>query len=165
MKPLLLMRAKGLSGPMFAGHHGIKGLSKATQRHTKAFPELSDSVIFEANIEDGVDGTIVAVYNDDLAIATPFNIASFIVMVNGHRVAINGVSIDPVFFDNLIIVFHPPVHKGDVVTFQYDARVDAGFTDDVQSKPINNAINPVTNNVQTELADDDFGMGFGGGYT
>jgi len=165
MKPLLLMRAKGLSGPMFADHHGVKGLSKATQRHTKAFPELSDSVIFEANIEDGVPGTIVAVYNDDLVITTPFNIAAFTVLVNGQRVAINGVSIDPVFPDNLIIEFHPPVHKGDFVTFQYDARVDPGFIDDIEHKPINYAVNGVTNLVQTELADDDFGMGFGGGYT
>jgi len=128
------------------------------------FPPLSDSVIFEANIEDGVPGTIVAVYNDDLALTTPFSTNSFRVMINGVRATIDGISIDPVFFDNLIIVFHPRVYAGDVVTFQYDARVDPGFTDDIQKKPINNVINPVTNG-ELEASANDFGGGFGGGYT
>jgi len=133
--------------------------------HHTAFPELSDSVIFEANIEDGVPGTIVAVYNDDLAITTPFKTSAFTVKVNGVRVTVDGVAVDPVFFDNLLIEFHPPAFAGDVVTFQYDARVDPGFTDDVQKKPINNVINPVTNKVLTTAGANDFGNGFGGGFT
>jgi len=142
----------------------IENTSSLILSHHMAFPELSDSVIFEANIEDGVPGTIVAVYNDDLAISTPFNILSFTVKVNGVAVVIDGVSVDPVFFDNLLIEFHPPAFAGDVVTFQYDARVDPGFIDDVQKKPINYAVNPVTNKVLTVAAADDFGEGFGGGF-
>jgi len=109
------------------------------------FPPLSDSVIFEANIEDGVPGTIVAVYNDDLSITPGIDISAFTVKVNGANVVIDGVSIDPVFFDNLLIEFHPPVVHGDFITYQYDARIDPGFMDDVENKPINNVINGVTN--------------------
>ena len=126
----------------------IENTSSLILSHHMAFPELSDSVIFEANIEDGVPGTIVAVYNDDLAVSTPFNLASFTVLVNGNKAVIDGVSIDPVFFDNLLIEFHPPVVKDDFITYQYDARVDPGFIDDVEKKPINYAVNGVTNLVQ-----------------
>lgn len=30
MKPLMMMRTSGLTGPLLAKHHGIKGLSKST---------------------------------------------------------------------------------------------------------------------------------------
>ena len=170
---ILLMRKKGLSGVVMSKHANLKHhVSKSVGAFiggAKPFPPLSDSVIFEAYIEDGADGTIVANYNDDLEIATPFNINAFKVLINGVKAIIDGVSIDPVDLDHLLIEFHPPVFKGDVVTFQYDARIDPGFTDSIESLPINNALNPITNHVQTEApppaADDDFGPGFGDGFT
>jgi len=165
MKPLLMMRTKGLTGPLLTGHFGVPGLSKAGKHHSVAFPEMSDAVIFEAFVEDGVRGTIIAVYNDDLEIVQPFNPLAFKVMVNGKVVGTNGISIDPFDFTHLEITFHPPAFKGDVITFQYDARVDPGFIDTIENKPINNVVNPVDNQVLTEPAAGEFGLGYGDGYT
>ncbi|MBW1750321.1 MAG: hypothetical protein JRJ37_06440, partial [Deltaproteobacteria bacterium] len=48
---------------------GIGALMTKDVELEKPFPEMSDAIIFEALIEDGVEGTIIATYQDDLEVA------------------------------------------------------------------------------------------------
>ena len=164
MKQLLMMRGRSLSGPLMTKHFRVPRLSKSGFL-THAFPELSDAVLFEANIEDGVPGTIIAIYNDNLELSTPFNIKAFTVLINGVKATITGVSVDPVDLDNLLIEFTPRAYKADFVTFQYDARIDPGFIDTTENKPINYAVNGVTNLVQEPQPANDFSSAFDGAFT
>ncbi len=106
---------------------------------------FSDVVSFEAYVEDGVPDTLLAVYNDELALTNPFNAAAIIITINGTVVTTNGVGVSPVDFSNLEMTFTPNLVKGDVITFQYDARIDAGLTSVSDGLPINFAVNPVAN--------------------
>lgn len=112
-----------------------------------AFPDMSDAIAFEVYVEDGVPGTIVCVYNDDMAVATPFNLNAITVLVNGSRVTVQGFGLSPVDPSNVEITFTPPVKAKDVISFQYDCRVDPGFTDDNQNLPVNYALNSVHNQI------------------
>lgn len=132
-----------------------KGQAKGhtAKPHTaKPFPDMSDSAAFESFIEDGVPGTILVMYNDALSVGAHIDLAAFIVLVNGKRVTVSGVGVSPMEDDNFEVEFAPSVVHGDIVTFQYDCRVDPSFQDAVQNKPINFALNPVQNQIAAAAA-------------
>lgn len=126
---------------------GTKSATAHTPPHAKIFPDMSDSAAFEAFIEDGVPGTILIVYNDALSVGAHIDLTAFIVLVSGNRVTVTGVGVSPMADDNFEIEFTPPAVHGDVVTFQYDCRIDPSFQDAVQNKPIDFALNPIQNQI------------------
>ena len=147
MNRLLMMRTRGLSGPLMQNIGGGRLAKSTGNRAGKPFPEMADATIFEALIEDGVPGTIIATYQDDLEIASGFNKDAITVFINGVPVTTVGADVGLAGYDILEITFSPDAKAGDVVTYQYDCRVDPGFTDVTESLPINNALNSVTNGI------------------
>ncbi len=148
MNRLLMMRTRGLSGPLMQNIGGGMLAKSTGNRAGKPFPEMADAVIFEALIEDGVPGTIIATYQDDLEVASGFNLAAVTVLINGVPATVIGVDVSPIGYDVLEITFSPDAKAGDVVTYQYDCRVDPGIKDITESLPINNALNPVANGIR-----------------
>ena len=97
MKPLLMMRTRGLSGPAFANHHGIKGLSKSAgtfigldngpDETTVAVPDVfglqyapASTIIFDAGLIPVKAGTGAFVFEQDPIAGTIVELGSQVVL-------------------------------------------------------------------------------------
>jgi len=116
--------------------------------HGTPFPDMSHNVIRQAFIEDGVDGTILSEYTDLVEFSGTFNKDAFSVWINDKKVTVLGVGED---LGNpgvgIEITFSPEAVHGDHVRYQYDPRIDPGFTDSTTGKSINFAMNGVGNQI------------------
>jgi len=106
---------------------------------------LADAIVLEAFVEDGVPYTIIARYDVDLTLESPFNKKAMLVSVNGLSRQITGVGLSPVDPTELEITVQPHVAVGDKITFQYNASIDDGLYDSISYYPVDDTVNVVEN--------------------